>query len=78
MKSDDECMIDVDFTGRTKDVTFKTPDGDVKHIQSVKKVLLNKITGDSLELKIIYKEDKSIIYHYINEHIMLLDYFTIE
>ncbi len=71
-------IINEDFTSNNNKyyVVFITPNDVVKRVEGVEKIQLVRNSPDALELK-IKNNDRWLVYHYVNEHIDLLDKFDI-
>ena len=67
--------IDEDFTKSDSEyyVMFRTPKNKDKRINKISRIQLIRTSPDSVELKIITKNNKTFIYHYPNGLITLLD-----
>lgn len=73
-------ILDEDFTGGDNEyyLLFKTPDGENKKVENLNRLRLRRITDDSVELTINHSNpNRTLIYHYVNDFIELLDYLDI-
>lgn len=74
----DNYIINEDFTDKENEyyVIFQTPGDETRRIEKIEKIQLKRINDDSIELQ-IKNNERTYVYHYVNELISLLDKFDI-